>query len=85
MIKREFNKPYIYIKGKDRKEIEAQRKLPDGILLIDINNPENNRYGCLPYTDETSVGLISLAKDKVMESLIAKPPQNPLQDKSNNV
>ena len=62
-----FNKPIKEITAQDRYIYEQLPTLPKGVILIDLENDEKNRYGELPLSDTVINDLVRFAKDLAKE------------------
>lgn len=62
-----FNKPIKEITAQDRYIYEQLPTLPKGVILIDLENDENTRYGELPLSDTVINDLVRFAKDLAKE------------------
>lgn len=62
-----FRKPLKEITAKDRYIYEQMPKLPVGVILIDLENDKNTRYGELPISETAISELVRFTKDVVKE------------------
>ncbi len=68
-MQKTFTKNIKEITAQDRYLYEKLPTLPDGVILIDLEEEENTRYGALPLSDTAINDLVRFIKDLVKARL----------------
>ena len=79
----DFHKTIQEITAKDRKLYEQMPTLPDGIILIDLNNPSNFKSGHVCFHDSAKNIFVSRLKEICKEK--EKMTKRDVQTKDNDV